>query len=296
MNPEFNGFNQYVWDYKRVSLKHSKMATYMPLISAFNTRTAFWPPEAFTLDCRIEERIWEWCEHTLKRNEEFMALVNSDKPLDMEALWDQIVEVGYSNLADCIFHYWLIQNWMKYKEGGTICTENADWICARVKVKGPVPWQKPGMNPGASEFKPAPSPAPAPSAAAAAGAGASPEPRYTGPPVALSLGPAPAGSLEDRLLDLRPDPDVVGPISARLDGKFAEPVGPPPEPKKDVSVCLTSGGIMTVLRLSHIPTLPYEELRHYYRALQIHCGESWDPEECENAGILLEAIYNRLHA
>lgn len=261
------------------------MATYMPLISAFTQRTAFWPPEAFTLDCRIEERIWEWCERELKDNKEFMALVNSDKPLNMEDLWDTISATAYGNLTACIFHYWLIQNWTKYKAGGSICTENADWICERIKIKGPMPWPKS-----------APAPVPAPSAVAAAGGGgaeqpeADPEvigpisarldgkmaefsePRYTGPPLKPSLGPAPAGPLEDRLREKEK------------------------QQRKDVSVCLTSGNVMTVLRLSHVPTLSYDELRKYYRALQIHCGESWDPEECENAGIILEEIYNHLHA
>lgn len=233
------------------------MTTYMPLISAFSQRTVFWPPEAFTLDCRIEERIWEWCERELKKNEEFMALVNSDKPLEMEALWDTISATAYGSLTSCIFHYWLILNWNKYKEGGTICTENADWICERIKIKGPMPWPK-----SAPALAPAAAPAPA---AAGAGTGL-----------------------------LAADTDVVGPLSARLDGKLAEPVGPPPQ--KDISVCLTHGNIMTILKLSHVPTLPYDELRNYYRALQIYCGESWDPEGCENAGIILEAIYDRLHA
>lgn len=225
------------------------MATYMPLISAFTQRTSFWPPEAFTLDCRVEERIWEWCERILKENEEFMGLVNSDKPLDMQALWDTISATAYGDLTSCIFHYWLILNWNQYKGGGTICTENADWICARLKIKGPKPW---------------PDAAPA----AAVGAGE----------------PAPA-----------PAPDVVGPLSARLDGKFAEPVGPPP-PQKNVSVCLTSGSTMTILKLSDVPRMDNAELRKYYRDLQMYIAESWSPEDCDNAGIILEAIHTQLTA
>jgi hypothetical protein len=214
------------------------MATYIPLISAFTQRTIFWPPEAFTLDCRIEERIWEWCEQVLKKNEEFMALVNSDKPLEMEALWKQISETAYGDLTSCIFHYWLILNYTYYNAGGTICTENADWICARLNLKGPMPWVK-------SE-------------------------------------PAPAA-------------DVVGPLSARLDGKFAEPVGPPP-PEKNVSICLTSGSTMTILKLSDVPRMDNAELRKYYRDLQIYIAESWSPEDCDNAGIILEAIHTQLTA
>jgi hypothetical protein len=134
------------------------MATYMPLISAFVRRTCFWPPEAFTLDCRIEERIYEWCERDLKTNEEFMALVTSETPLDMETLWSQIFETAYEGLTTCIFHYWLILNWTRHMEGGTICKENADWIAERIKIKGRLPWsvgsarEEPVVAAGASQI------------------------------------------------------------------------------------------------------------------------------------------------
>jgi hypothetical protein len=129
------------------------MATYMPLISKFAERTAFWPPEAFTLDCRIEERIWEWCERVLKNNEEFMALVRGTEPLHMETTWTQIQGMAYGGLTECIFHYWLIDNYNQYKAGNAICQENADWICRKLNIKGPMPWTKPVAEP-------APAPAP----------------------------------------------------------------------------------------------------------------------------------------
>lgn len=141
----------YLWDYKQVSLKDSKMATYAPIITAFTNRTSFWPPEAFTLDCRIEERIWEWCEGVLKKNVEFMAMVESTEPLDMEAIWNEIHGIAYGGLTDCIFHYWLIENYTLYNAGGSICEQNADWIVRKLNLKGPMPWAKP-----------APAPAPAP--------------------------------------------------------------------------------------------------------------------------------------
>jgi len=134
--------------------------TYMPLISSFAHRTSFWPPEAFTLDCRIEERIWEWCEHVLKKNEEFMGLVKSPVPLDMDALWATIQATAYSSLTECIFHYWLIENFTLYKAGGSICQENANWICRKLNLKGPMPWATKAAEPA---------PAPAPLVAAGAG-------------------------------------------------------------------------------------------------------------------------------
>ncbi len=115
-------------------------SSYMPTIAAFTQRSSFWPPEAFTLDCRIEERIWEWCEDSLKNNAEFMALVNSDKPLPMDALWSTIHNTAYDGLTNCIFHYWLILNYNSYKAGGRICQENADWICRKLTIRGPMPW------------------------------------------------------------------------------------------------------------------------------------------------------------
>jgi hypothetical protein len=143
-------------------------ATYMPIIAAFTNRTSFWPPEAFTLDCRIEERIWEWCEGVLKKNAEFMALVNSDKPLDMDALWKDIMGTAYGGLTECIFHYWLIENFTRYNAGGSICEQNADWICRKLNIKGPMPWAKKAAEPAP---EPAPAPAPAPAPVVAAGAG-----------------------------------------------------------------------------------------------------------------------------
>lgn len=161
------------------------MASYLPLISAFFTRTCFWPPEAFTLDYRVEERIWQWCESTLKKNPEFMALVNSSVPLDMEALWESISAAARGELTRCIFHYWLIQNITAYDERRSICIENADWIYARLKIKSTMPWKQPfSLSSAAPEWHPA--------SAAAAGGGAGPMPSLGPSP---ALGPAPANHL-----------------------------------------------------------------------------------------------------
>lgn len=256
------------------------MTTFAPIITAFNQRTAFWPPEAFTLDCRIEERIWEWCEDKLKDNKEFMSLVNSDTPLDMIGLWQQVEGLCYGDLVNCIFHYWLIQNWQSHKEGKPFCRQNADWICARIQIKGPMPWH--AEHPPASKeemtatYTALHAAAEAVGAAAAAAAAAVAAVQEADAPAAAGAGSPP--------LDLGPSPA----------GVFVEEM--PKKKQKDIYVCLTQGSEMTVLHLSDIPTLSYDELRKYYRDIQLYAAQSYSPEDCENAGIILEEIYNHLHA
>ncbi len=251
----------YLWDYKQVSLKDSKMAaTYMPIISAFQTRTSFWPPEAFTLDCRIEERIWEWCEGVLKKNTDFMGLVHSNVPLDMPAIWEEIDGIAYGGLTKCIFHYWLHENYTLYKAGFPICQQNADWICEKLKIKGPMPW-----------VKTAPEPAPAPAPVR--------KPEDDDPEAIRALYVAAAAKAAQGAI---PPPAAAG-------------AGEPAE-EEDCSVCVTSGDTMYIVKLSDVPKMTHAELRKWHSKLIMFCAESWSPEDCEDAERILAAIDMNLRA
>ncbi len=250
-------------------------ATYMPIISAFQTRTSFWPPEAFTLDCRIEERIWEWCEGVLKKNTDFMNLVKSPVPLDMPAIWEEIDGIAYGGLTKCIFHYWLHVNYTLYKAGGSICQENADWICEKLKITGPMPWVKKAPEPVPAAPVPAPEPEPS-----------------------RAPSPKPVRKPEDD------DPEAIRALYVAAAEKAAQGALPPPaaagagEPAEDedCSVCVTSGDTMYIISLSDVDRMSYEELRKWFHKLLIFCGESWCPEECDKANRILMRIDQHLRA
>ena len=247
-------------------------ATYMPLISKFAQRTSFWPPEAFTLDCRIEERIWEWCEGVLKKNAEFMNLVKSPVPLDMDALWNEVMGTAYGGLTDCIFHYWLIENFTLYKAGGSICQENADWIVRKLNLQGPMPWAKKVPEP--MPAAPVPAPEPEPSRAPS---------------------PKPVRKPEDD------DPEAIRALYVAAAEKAAAGALPLPaaagagEPaEEDCSVCVTSGNTMYIITLSDVDKMTHAEVRMWFHKLLIFCGESWCPEECDKANRILMAMDQRL--
>lgn len=120
----------------------TKMTSYLSLVKAFAVRSSFWPPEAFTLDIRVEERIYEWCEYELKNNSDFMSLVSSDKALDMNAIYKQIQSSSDVLLANCIVHYWLMLAYRNYKEQKPMCIENADWIWNKMNFTKRMPWHK----------------------------------------------------------------------------------------------------------------------------------------------------------
>jgi hypothetical protein len=231
-------------------------ATYMPIISKFAQRTSFWPPEAFTLDCRIEERIWEWCEGVLKGNAEFMALVKSPVPLDMDALWSEIMGTAYGGLTECIFHYWLIENYTLYKAGGSICEQNADWIIRKLNLKGPMPWAK---------AAPEPAPAPAPVR----------KPEDDDPEAIRALYVAAAEKAAQGAI---PPPTAAG------------------AGEEDCSVCVTSGDTMYIVKLSDVPKMTHAELRKWHSKLILFCAESWSPEDCADAERILAAIDMNLRA
>jgi len=266
---------RYLWDYKRVSLKDNQMANYAPIISAFTNRTSLWPPEAFTPDCRIEERIWEWCEGVLKKNTEFMALVHSNQPLDMEAIWNEIHGIAYGGLTKCIFHYWLIENFTHYNAGGSICEQNADWIYEKLKIKGPMPWAKKAPEPAPAAPVPAPEPEPS-----------------------RAPSPKPVRKPEDD------DPEAIRALYVAAAEKAAKGAIPLPvaagagEPaeEKDCSVCVTSGNTMYFVKLSDVPKMTHAELRKWYSRLQMFCAESWSPEDCADAERILAAIDMNLRA
>ena len=72
-----------------------------------------------------------------------------------------------------------------------------------------------------------------------------------------------------------------------------KPATVPPKPKT-VRVCFTRGNSMYTLTLKDVESMTDTEIKKWRNMILSHCYETYDPEECENADLILKAMDARL--
>lgn len=105
------------------------------LIEAFHRRSLFWPPESFTLNAQVDERVSEWLSNVLFKNEEMLKLVNESQNVNMDSLAAQITSRSSLALTKCIFEYWLFLLHKRATLQQFVCKDTAVWICKYLQLE-----------------------------------------------------------------------------------------------------------------------------------------------------------------
>ena len=66
-----------------------------------------------------------------------------------------------------------------------------------------------------------------------------------------------------------------------------------PPPPKTIRVCFTRGNTMYTLTLKDVEDMTENEIKEWRRMVISHSCETYDPEESENANIILDAMDKR---
>ena len=112
--------------------------SFYSLIEEFHKKSIFWPPEAFTLNRIVDERVIEWCENVLFKNEDLVEIVGMKSEPKLDSLEIQIRKKSCTLLTKCIFEYWLFlinrQCTVDRKNVSPFASMVSVWICSYLQL------------------------------------------------------------------------------------------------------------------------------------------------------------------